>query len=727
MDKHKPALMLNQAEKLLQQGQAEQVLPLLEQYAASQPQDVHGWFLLGIAFHQSRKLHEALQALEQVLCIEPRHLQARNVKAIVLCDLGRPQEALKEYRETLQLAPDNASLLLNMAIILEQIGEHGAALDHYDQILRFQSDLYPALLNRGALLLKVGRKQEALNNNLYLAATYPDSEDAQFNLGEAHLALDNWEAALAAYNQTLKKQPKSAKAHFGFGLALAMLRRFDEANLAFSEAQSLDPDICYRSMRNAAAFAGGEMHEFSSQTVYLLKEAQRLMICDWSKRKELSLEFETQIKQHQANTSILCEPTLIFATLSLPLSQASRFQLAKNIASRIAERVIVTNYPAFTFSNINSGKIKIGYVSPDFRMHPTSTLSRRLYPLHDRNKFDVYGYSLHPDDGSKIRRDIEQGCDVFRELSMLDDSAAAESIYRDGIDILIDLAGYTSYARSEIFAMRPAPVQLGYLGFPYSTGASYMDYFIADQIILPPGLEKYFSEKIAYLPDCMGIYDNQQVIAHQTLTRKNQGLPHEGMVFCCHNNNYKITPEVFDSWMRILRQVSGSVLWLLKSNEQVLGNLRKEAELRGIAAERLIFADFVPNEIHLARYRLADVFLDTFLCNAGTTAAEALWAGLPVLTCAGETMAARVAASLLSAVGLHELITTSPQQYEDKAVYLATHADELKRLRALLESNRLTTPLFDTERQVKNIEAVYQHIWNRHRAGLPPETFHSGE
>ncbi|MFA6904474.1 MAG: tetratricopeptide repeat protein [Gallionellaceae bacterium] len=724
--------MLNQAEKLLQQGQAEQALPLLEQYTSSQPQDARGWLLLAIALHQNHKLQEALHALESVLAIEPHHLQARNIKAVVLCDLGKPQEALQVYREALTLAPGDAALLLNMAIVLEQIGEPDAALDCYDQVLRIQSDLYPALLNRGALLLKLGRQQEALANNHHLVSTYPNNTDAQFNLGEAHLSLGQWEAALVAYARTLTSQPKTAKAHFACGLALAMLRRFEEAQQAFAKAQFLDPEICNRNMRNATILAGGEFSEFSPQAIYLLKEAQRLHSCDWSHWKELVSEFETQISCSKNNASILCERTLLFPTLALPLSSTSRFTLAQSIATRIAEIVNTAAYPAFNHPDLSTSdtytkKIKIGYVSPDFRKHPIATLSRRLYALHDRKKFDVYGYALRPDDGSKIRQDIKQGCDFFRELSGLDDRTAAEVIHRDGIDILVDLAGYTSYARPEIFAMRPAPLQLFYLAFLHSTGASFIDYFIADPVVITANIEKYFSEKIAYLPVSHLLFDNQQAIASVSLKRENFGLPANNIVFCCHNNNYKITPEVFDSWMRILHQVSGSVLWLLKSNEQVFGNLRKEAELRGIASERLIFADFVPNEIHLARYRLADVFLDTFLCNAGTTAAEALWAGLPVLTCAGETMASRVCASLLSAVGLHELITTSPQQYEDKAVYLATHADELKRLRALLESNRLTTPLFDTERQVKNIEVVYQHIWNRHRAGLPPETFHSRE
>lgn len=720
--------MLSQAGKLLQQGQAEQALPLLVQYTASQPRDAHGWFLLAVAFHQSRRLQQALQALEQVLSIEPRHVQAKNVKAAVLCDLGQPQEALQVYRKALHLAPGDASLLANIAIVLEQTGDLRAALERYDQALKHQPGMASALLNRGALLLKLGKLQEALNNNLGLAAAHPDWEHAQFNLGEALLALGQWEPALAAYRQARAIQPNAAKSHFASGLALSMLRRFDEAKQSFSTAQSLDPATCAQCMRDAA-LSGSELREFTPQVIFLLKEAQRLNTCDWSHRKELATEFDSLIAHSQDNTA-LCERALLFHTLALPLSPASRFKLVRNIAARIADRANATAFPSITHpdahsADSNTGKIRIGYVSPDFRKHPTATLSRRMYALHDRKKFDVYGYSLHPDDCSPIRRDIENGCDFFRELSALDDRAAAEIIHRDGIDILIDLAGYTSFAHSEIFAMRPAPLQLCYLGFPHSTGAGFIDYFIADPVVITPAMEKFFSEKIAHLPDSYFMFDNQQTIAPLTFTRESMGLPAVGMVFCCHNSNYKITPDVFDSWMRILQHVPGSVLWLLKSSDTARANLHREAELRGIAAKRLVFADFVPNDMHLARYRLADLFLDTFLCNAHTTAAEALWAGLPLLTCAGETMASRVASSLLSAIGLHDMITHSPQQYEKLAVHLASQPDELARIRSLLERSRLTTPLFNTERQVRNIEDIYQHIWHRHQSGLPPETFRS--
>ena len=305
----------------------------------------------------------------------------------------------------------------------------------------------------------------------------------------------------------------------------------------------------------------------------------------------------------------------------------------------------------------------------------------------------------------------------------LDDRAAAEIIHRDGIDILIDLAGYTRFSRPEIFAMRPAPLQVSYLGFLHTMGADFIDYCMADPVVVPATTARFFTEKIAYLPNYF-LFDNQQEISAQELTREELGLPAQGFVFCCHNTNYKITPRDFDIWMRLLKRVPGSVLWLYKSSEAVAANLRKEAEARGVNPDRLVFATFAPNPLYLARYRMADLFLDTAFYNAQTTAAEALWAGLPVLTCTGETMASRVATGLLRAIGLEEMITGNAQEYEARAYHLATHADELNQVREKLARNRLSTMLFDTEQQVRNLEAAYQTMWQRYETGLAPESFH---
>ena len=714
--------MLNLAVQLLEQGKVQQALPLLVGQCEKAPRDAHAWFLLGACNHQAKKLEDALQALERALSIDPRHIQARCAKGAVLCDLGRKQEALHVYRKALHLAPTDAQLLLNMGVVLEQTGDLRGALERYDLVLKHHPGFSSAQLNRGALLIRLGRLEEALSNNKRLADLHPEWEHAQFNLGEVLLTLGRWEEALAAYERALAISPRFPKAHFSAGLALSMLKRFDQARHEFNTAREIAPAVFEQCIHDAATSTGAErLREFTPEAIYLLREAARLDSCDWRNWGRLVQDLEYLVNSLLGQPGEIVEPALLFSACALPVSSVTSLALAKSVSARVAAKV--ASFPAFTHDKKHAGKLRIGYVSPDFRIHPVATVTRRLYALHDRDKFEVYGYSLHPGDGSNIRRDIENGCDVFRELSGLDDSAAAEAIHRDGIDILIDLAGYTRISRAEIIAMRPAPLQVSYLGFLHTMGADFIDYVVADPVVVPAAAAKFFTEKMAYLPNSYFMFDNQQEISAQGLSREELDLPAQGFVFCCHNTNYKITPRDFDVWMRLLNRVVGSVLWLYKSSEAVAANLRREAEARGVNPDRLVFATLAPNAVYLARYRMADLFLDTAFYNAQTTAAEALWAGLPVLTCQGETMASRVASGLLTAAGLEELITGSPHEYEERAYHLATHPDELREIREKLAANRLTLSIFDTERQVRNLEAVYRAMWQRHEAGLAPESF----
>jgi len=714
--------MLNLAVQLLEQGKVQQALPLLVEQCEKTPRDAHAWFLLGACNHQANKLEDALRALERALSIEPRHIQARCAKGAVLFDLGRQQEALHVYRKALHLAPTDVQLLLNTGVVLEQTGDLRAALERYDLALKHHPEFAAALLNRGALLIRLGRLEEAHSNNKRLTDLHPDWEHAQFNLGEVLLTLGRWEEALAAYERALAINPRSAKAHFASGLSLSMLKRFDQARQEFLVTQTIDPAVFEQCIRDAATSSGAEqLREFTPEVIYLLREAARLDSCDWGNWDGLAKDMEHLVSCLLGQPGEIIEPALLFRACCLPVSHTASLALAKSVSARVAAKS--ASVPVFTHDQKHSGKLRIGYVSPDFRIHPIATVTHRLYALHDRNKFDIYGYSLRPGDGSSIRRDIENGCDVFRELGGLDDRAAAETIHRDGIDILIDLAGYTKFSRTEIFAMRPAPLQVGYLGFLHTMGADFIDYLVADPVVVPAAAAKFFTEKMAYLPNSYFMFDNQQEISAQKLSREELGLPVQGFVFCCHNTNYKITPLDFDIWMRLLKRVNGSVLWLYKSSEAVAANLRKEAEARDVNPDRLVFATLAPNAVYLARYRMADLFLDTVFYNAQTTAAEALWAGLPVLTCQGETMTSRVAAGLLTAAGLEELITGSPQEYEERAYHLATHADDLRQIREKIAANRLSLSIFDTERQVRNLEAAYRAMWQRYETGQAPETF----
>lgn len=374
----------------------------------------------------------------------------------------------------------------------------------------------------------------------------------------------------------------------------------------------------------------------------------------------------------------------------------------------------------FHFKKSLKPKLRVGYLSTDFHRHATAYLIAELFELHDRARVEVCAYSYGPDDGSAIRRRLVGACDRFVEIAGASFEDAARCIYRDEIDILIDLKGYTRATRTEILALKPAPIQVSYLGYPGTMGADFIDYIITDRFISPPDQEPFFSEKFVYLPDCYQVNDRQRKIAEQTPTRTESGLPEDGVVFCCFNNTYKITPAVFDIWMRVLKGIPGSVLWLLEANGGSVVNLRREAKKRGVHPERLVFTPRMSMEKHLARFRIADLFLDTFPYNAHTTASDALWAGLPVLTCAGETFASRVAGSLLTAIGLPELITTSLADYEALALRLARSPARLAGLRKRLQKNRLTAPLFDSPRFTRHIESAYQMMWEVYLKGEAP-------
>ncbi|ALF56607.1 UDP-N-acetylglucosamine--peptide N-acetylglucosaminyltransferase SEC [Nostoc piscinale CENA21] len=378
-------------------------------------------------------------------------------------------------------------------------------------------------------------------------------------------------------------------------------------------------------------------------------------------------------------------------------------------------------YLNFIHSRSLTGRLRIGYLSNDFRNHATSHLMRSLFNLHDRANFEIFAYSFGADDKSEYRQYIATNCEQFRDITTLSIEESAQQIYDDGIHILVDLKGYTAGSRSGILALKPAPIQVNYLGYPGTMGADFIDYMIGDAIVTPPEFADSFSEKLVILPHSYQVNDYQQAIAATSVSRSQYGLPEQGFVYCCFNNNYKIEPQIFDVWMRILAAVPGSVLWLLVRFPAAEDNLKKAAEARGIDSDRLIFAQYHRKAEHLARHQLADLFLDTLYCNAHTTASDALWAGLPVLTCRGETFASRVGASLLTAVGLPDLVSHNLEQYEQLAIHLGNSPETLLKLKQRLAQNLMSYPLFDTPRFTHNLEQAYFAMWHIYSAGQLPQ------
>jgi len=412
----------------------------------------------------------------------------------------------------------------------------------------------------------------------------------------------------------------------------------------------------------------------------------------------------------------------IFPFILLATAATAEDQLT--CASSFSRRKEQSQQALFKHPLKKSGdRIKIGYLSPDFRNHALGHLIVELFERHDRTRFSITGYSYGPDDGSLLRKRLFKAFDNVVDMRSLSDTDAAQRIYDDGVDILIDLAGYTSDVRMGILAYRPAPIQISFLGYPGTTGASFIDYIIADRFIIPKDQEKFYSEKVVCLLDCYQPNDTHRQIAERMPTRKDCDLPEQGFVYCCFNANYKITPQVFDIWMRLLQKVPSSVLWLFESNNSVKENLRQKAQRCGINPDRVIFAPKMAPSEHLARHQLADLFLDTVPINAHTTASDAIWSGLPVLTCVGSTFAGRVAGSLLKAADLPELITYSLEEYEALALQLAQNPEQLSAIRQKLEQTRLLMPLFDIEKYTRNIEKAYNNMWNIWQSGSGHKEF----
>jgi predicted O-linked N-acetylglucosamine transferase (SPINDLY family) len=467
-----------------------------------------------------------------------------------------------------------------------------------------------------------------------------------------------------------------------------MMRRHDEAFAAYDRAFRLAPEL-----------TGTEGHRLYA----------KMHLCDWR-------DWDAECSRLAASIRAGKPATQPFIFLAVSSSPADQLQCAEVWTGQHFKAVP----PRWRGETYRHERIRVAYLSADFRQHAASVVMAGMFEHHDRSRFEISAVSFGADDGSPMRKRIRGAFEHFIDAQGVDDDAVADLLRAAEIDIAIDLMGYTTNSRAGILARRPAPVQAHYMGFAGTMGAPFIDYVIADRTVIPDAARAW-SEKVVTLPNSYFANDSTRPIAERVVTRAELGLPERGFVFCCFNGSHKITPDVFDVWMRILKQVRGSVLWLLADHRATMGNLMREAAARGVEPDRLIFARRIPPAEHLARHRAADLFLDTLPYNAHTTACDALWAGLPVLTRIGETFAGRVAASVLGAIGLRELITQTSADYERRAVALAGDPARLTAIRARLAQNRLTMPLFDTRLFTGHMEAAFIAMHRRRQAGQPPD------
>jgi protein O-GlcNAc transferase len=681
---------LNRGNALFKLGKYDEALVSYEKVLTITPDHVGGWLGLGNGLTELKRYDEAFTAYDRALALDPDLEGAWLGRGNVLHDLKRYDEAFAAYDKALALNSGLAEAWLGRGDLLFALKRHDDAVAAYDKALALKSGLEGAWLGRGNVFSDLKRYAEAFAAYDRALALKPDFTCAWLARGNVFYDLKRYDEAFAAYDKALALAPDLEGAWLGCGNAFYDVKRYDEAFAAYDRAFSLNPDVI-----------GAEGARLHSKT----------LLCDW---RNLHAEYEHLIRSVNADKA----STAPFALIAISSSAEAQLKCAKTWSA--------TNYPQFTDSvwcenAYRHEKIRIGYVSADFHQHATSYLIAGIFACHDRSKFEVTAFSIGPAEHSELRKRLESSFDRFSDVGALSDDEIALRIKKAEVDILIDLKGLTQNRRTGIFARRPAPIQVSYLGYPGTMGAAYIDYIVADSILIPASQREHYSEKIVYLPHSYQANDAQREISGRLFSRAECGLPEREFVFCCFNNSYKILPHVFDCWMRLLAQVEGSVLWLLQDNDTAAKNLRKEAVARGVNADRLVFAGRLPLPEHLARHRLADLFLDTLPCNAHTTASDALWAGLPVLTEIGETFAGRVAASLLNAIGLSELIAKTQDEYEKLAIALAKNPDRLASIRNKLEKNRLTMPLFNTPLITRNIETAYAAIHERFQAGLSPD------
>jgi predicted O-linked N-acetylglucosamine transferase (SPINDLY family) len=643
------------------------------------------------ALHGAGNLDEAEKLYRRILDLHRTDFHARHMIAVVRLQQSQAAEALALIEPLTGEAPGNSDLRMHRGLALQDLGRRDEALADFDRALALNPANIVLLLFRGNVLAEAGLFAQALESYDRLLQAAPRYDEAWFRRGTTLWLMDKADEALASYRQALECNPGRFSAAFNSGTALLKLHRYDEAFAAFERARELAPDNAYALVGAVGAVLGGcDLTRWSSY---------QTLVVDAVRRGE----------------------TVVTPLDFLPFCDdgALRRRCSEIF---VADRVPQPAEPLWNGKQYGHGRIRIAYLSADFRRHATADLIAGLIERHDRAQFEIAGVSFGRDDGSAMRARLVQAFDRFEDVRLKSDAEIAQWLREQEFDIAVDLKGHTEDSRPGILAHRPCPVQVNYLGYPGTIGAPWLDYILADARVLPFERQPFYSEKIVHLPHCYQANDSMRAIG-ETPTRAQAGLPDEGFVFCCFNAAWKITPAMFDVWMHLLASVPGSVLWLLDDNETAKRNLRAAALSRGIDTARLIFAPRIPSTAHLARHRRADLFLDTLPYNAHTTASDALWAGLPLLTCLGKQFDGRVAASMLETIGLQELVTQDMNAYEALALALARDPARLAVVRERLDANLRTSPLYDTDRFCRSIEAAYRKMMEISRAGRVPESF----
>ena len=681
---------INSVISLYSSGKIQGALDTVETLTKSYPNEPLLYNISGVCYKTIGKLDDAIKSFEKALSIKPDFTEVHFNLGVVLKDLGQLDAAVNCYEKALAINPSYANACNNLGITLKELGQLDAAVKSYEKALVIKPDFAEAHNNLGNALDELGQLDAAIKCYEKAVAIKPNYSEAHNNLGNAFKNLAKLDAAVKCYQKAVALKPDYAEAYHNLGNSLLSLKRVDEALASYELAIVLKPDINF--------ILGDLLHT-------------KMQLCIWD---DLSSQLD-ELKNKINNSEKVINPFPLLALIDNPelqMKTAEIFVNEKYPQSHVLSKI--ERYPKHK-------KIRIGYFSGDFHNHATMHLMAELFECHDKLFFELIAFSFGPNKQDQWRQRAFLSFDKFVDVRLKSDREISLLARQMEIDIAIDLKGYTRNCRPNIFAEGCAPIQVSYLGYPGTMTASYMDYLIADRTLIPEEKKHHYLEKIVYMPNSYQVNVSNRSVSRASLLRHDYGLPSKGFVFCCFNNTYKITPSTFIGWMRILKAVEGSVLWLFENNNSTTENLKKEAVRFGINEDRFVFATHMPVEEHLNRIKQADLFIDTLPYNAHTTASDALRMGLPVLTCIGNSFASRVAASLLNAVNLPELITTTQEQYESLAIQLATHPEKLKIIKDKLVNNLPTAPLYDTPLFTQQLESAYSIMYERYQKGLDPD------
>lgn len=756
-------LLAAEARKLWRAGRLDEAGQLAHRLLAADKNSQGALVLLGIIARDQGNFKDAETWFRRCIKVAPRHFGAHANLGGQLLGMGKKNEALACFRAAVKLAPGEGKLYYNLGQCFRSLDRYEEAIASYRRALELTPDLVVAASDLASVLALTGKAVEAEALCQNLIQSHPQAPEPRLSLGVIYRDQGRLDEARQAFEEVLRLAPRHWQATLNLAALLLELNQLAQAQalvetvatngkpktgvitlMAELRARQGDSRAAVELMTRVLASNSGQATDYlklaswhaavnnRAMAVAVLEEAlkvhgdkspllninllyNQLCLGEWRHYRQ---RLPKVLAALQAMNPPPLEP---FVALQIPgLDSEAISRITRVYSKRFNKLSRLTELPAW-HRHVTDGRLRIGYLSADFHEHATAYLTASIFENHDIDRFKVYAYSYGPDDQSPTRQRLKASFAHFTNIRHLDHLAAAKQIRADGIDILVDLKGYTRLARPEILALRSAPIQVNWLGYPGTMGADFMDYIIVDSTVVPAREASAYQEALAYLPHAYAPVDTKRAVA-PIPSRTQAGLPEEGFVLCCFNNPRKIIPDFFYLWCDLLSAVPNSVLWLFARQEAVIGNLRREAKRHDIDPERIIFASRVTQEEHLARLSLADLILDTLPYNAHTTTSDALFMGVPVLTCIGNTFAGRVAASLLRTAGLPDMVTLSLEDYRDKALNLASHPEALADLRRRLASARESTPYFDMGDFARHLEALYQRMWQRHEQGLKPYT-----